>query len=554
MFESVIWQSLHLLRPMWLLALLPLVAVVYWRWRGEQQKNNWLQLLPPHLYQALTVGKNSWQQQLPLKALLVLCIIVIIILAGPSWQRQPSPFSEDKAPVLIVLDVSSSMDEADLMPSRLQRAKLKIEDLLVQRDGGNTGLIVYAGSAHLAMPLTEDVQVFKPLLHAIGTEIMPRDGKAAEQALAIVDKQFSSAPVPGSVVLLTDGIGGNSEQAFVDYFHDSPHQLLILATANPDAYSQIPMDLASIKRLADATGGRYKTLTVDDGDIRWLDNQIARHMQISLDQALPWKDSGYPLVFVAALIFILWFRRGWLVQWCFVAVVTSSMLLPEQAMAAAEQPEQIAEVTESVPSNSGWRFADIWLTPDQQGQWYFQRQQYDTAAARFDDAMWKGTAYYYAENYPAAYSYFLRDGSDQGMFNAANALANMREYVAAKNLLDGLLKRQPNFPSAQNNRDELQKIIDDINRMSESQSSADSIDEFEASTELGDKPQTADGTDEETFSPFLKEQKLTADDILADESMNKKWMNRVQTDPAVFLRNKFGIQLQRQDEGGVVDE
>ncbi len=99
----------------------------------------------------LTIGETGWRKQLPLKLLMVIVTIAIIICAGPTWQREASPFGEDKASMLVVLDNSDSMLAKDLPPSRLERSKQKIRDLLMAYKGSNTGLVVYAGSAHVAM-------------------------------------------------------------------------------------------------------------------------------------------------------------------------------------------------------------------------------------------------------------------------------------------------------------------------------------------------------------------------------------------------------------------
>ena len=69
-------------------------------------------------------------------------MIASLALAGPTWKREPTPFSEDQAPLVIALDVSSSMEMTDIQPSRLQRAQQKVRDLLALRSGARplTGL------------------------------------------------------------------------------------------------------------------------------------------------------------------------------------------------------------------------------------------------------------------------------------------------------------------------------------------------------------------------------------------------------------------------------
>lgn len=556
MFDSLIWHQFHFMRPWWLLTFIPFTWLIFQRWQHDAQNEQWQKLLPAHLLAALTVGDNGWKKQLPLKILTIVIAVSIIICAGPTWQRQPSPFGEDKSPVMVVMDVSQSMLQTDIAPSRLSRTKQKVEDLLTMRDGGRTGLIVYAGSAHLAMPLTQDIDIYKPLLNAVTPKIMPRDGKFAEYALPLLEQQFASnqrdnaqpadaantdaskkntseqvtqdppASIAGTVVLFTDGMGANTVEAFQLYFKNSPHQLLVVAVGNPDKPSDIPLDINGLQTLAKASNGKLEMLTVDNQDMKWVNSQINRHMQLSLDSALPWQDMGYYLVFVVALLFLLWFRSGWLVQWCMAGMLVLGALSPNTAEA------------------SDWHFADIWMTADQQGQWYFNQEDYVTAAERFADPMWKGIALYSAGDYKAAHAYFMRVDSDQALFNAANALAHSREYVAARNLYDALLAQNDAFPNAQHNRDVLQGIIDNINMQSESQANT----ENEASRELGDAPQTADGADEQVAKELVLEEALTAEQLLQDEALNARWMQRVQADPARFLSTKFNLQLNQTNQ------
>ncbi|ANN28689.1 hypothetical protein FORC17_3626 [Vibrio vulnificus] len=153
------FSQFHFLRPEWLLAFVPMLLLLWMRWR-EESVPSWKAILPTHLRQVLTIGEHGWRKQLPLKLLVVNVTLAIIICAGPTWQRQASPFGEDKATLLVIMDNSDSMLQNDLPPSRLARSKQKIRDLLVARKGGSTGLVVFAGSAHVAMPVTQDSKVF----------------------------------------------------------------------------------------------------------------------------------------------------------------------------------------------------------------------------------------------------------------------------------------------------------------------------------------------------------------------------------------------------------
>ena len=107
---------------------------------------------------------------------------------------------------MIALDVSQSMAGTDIKPSRLERAKQKIRDLLTARAGARTGLIAYAGTAHLVMPPTDDPAVIEPFLAALSVGLMPVEGKSAGAALTLAAQMLAKDSVPGTVLLVGDGL------------------------------------------------------------------------------------------------------------------------------------------------------------------------------------------------------------------------------------------------------------------------------------------------------------------------------------------------------------
>ncbi|HHG3262938.1 TPA: VWA domain-containing protein [Vibrio parahaemolyticus] len=561
MFDSLSWTQFftqfHFIRPLWLMALIPMFFLVWLRWR-EESKPSWKDILPEHLRNALTIGERGWRKQLPLKLLMLIVLIAIVICAGPTWQRESSPFGEDKASLLVVLDNSDSMLQKDLPPSRLERSKQKVRDLLAARKGGKTGLVVFAGSAHVAMPVTQDSKVFDPFLAAITPEIMPVQGKLAEKALPLIDQQLQGQP--GSTVLLvSDGVNPATIKQYQAYFAGKPYQLLILAAGNTDIVSNNPMDLDSLQKLASQTNGRLVEVTVDNSDIEQLNRYVERNMQLNGESSMPWKDMGYQLLFPIALIMMLWFRKGWLVQWCVIVMVSGTLLMPTSAMAEnisvkAEQPQVVQKVTTFDKVAQWWW--DLWLTPDQQGQRLFNQQAYLEAAKHFVDPLRKGTAYYYASEFELAHSAFLEmqndpseEVRDYGLYNAASALARQREYLAARDLLKSLASKttlsESLRPDVEHNLKVIAGIVDEINQMSESQAGT----EQEASTELGDNPQTAEGADEQTSAELMIKETLSADDILGSQELADKWLKRVEADPKYFLRAKFQIQLRSPTTG-----
>lgn len=565
MYFSIIWQNFHFIRPLWLLAFVPFILFFVMNFRQKKLQEAGLKDFPPHLLAALTVGEQGWKKLLPLKLWGFLVVLAIIIAAGPSWLRQTSPFGEDTAPLVIVLDVSESMLQQDIQPSRLVRAKQKINDLLALREGGSTALVVYAGSAHTAMALTRDNVIFTPLLQAVSPKIMPREGKFAEYSLANIDTLLAaerSKGNPGSVLLITDGLGSDTKARFVDYFNasinsnnnisatnsnlnlqQSPPLLLVLGVGNNEQAVSVPFDADGLKSLAKSASGYYHSISTDNRDVEWIQDNIQQFMLLSNDNAQPWADMGYNLVFLLALLFLLWFRRGWTINWSLQSVLLLFALTyfpapPVLANVASEQ------MTNSVKEDlqPQWRFADLWMTADQQGQYYFNRGNYAQAAVRFDAPMWKASAYYFAEKFDLARRYFMRVDNPVARFGAACALAQSREYIAARNLFKQIVKENPDYLQAAHNLVIVQKIIDDINHMSESQTD----NENEASKELGDQPQTSDGADKMVRKEQLIKESYNAEQLLQDDALNQAWMKRVQGDPERFLMTKFSQQLQTQ--------
>ena len=552
MFDSLnlpqVISQFHFIRPMWLLAFIPMGLLLWLRWREDNQPS-WKDVLPEHLRNALTIGEKGWSKQLPLKLLMAIISIAIVVCSGPTWQRQASPFGEDKASMLVLLDSSESMTETDLPPSRLERAKQKVRDLLVLRQGGSTGLVVYAGTAHVAMPMTQDTKVFEPILAAISPDVMPVEGKSAEKALPLID-QLLQGRAGSTVLLVTDGVNPNTADAFNAYFADNPYQLMILGAGNRDVVSDAPADFDSLRQLASETGGRYIEVTVDNSDVEQLNRSVERNMQLNGESAMPWQDMGYQLLLPIALVMLLWFRKGWLVQWCVVITLSGSLFVSPAVKAEtivaskAQTTEPVAEVTVWDRTAQWWW--DLWLTPDQQGQRLFNKGEYLEAAKHFVDPLRKGTAYYYASEYKQAHRTFLQMDSDFGLYNAASALARQREYLAARDLLQSLADK-PSLdaslrPDVEHNLKVIGGIVEEINRTSESQ--AGTTDGPEESFELSDdKPRTADGADEKTAAELMIKDTLNANEILGSDELADKWLKRVEADPKYFLRAKFQIQL-----------
>ena len=201
-----IYHNFHFLRPLWLLSLLPVFLL--WRalYRNQDSHAAWKNLIAPHLLKHLIVEHNQQARIRPIHLLLVVWGLIAISLSGPTWKREPSPFAEDSAGMIILLKVAPSMMAEDVQPFRLERARQKLHDLLEMRQGAATGLIAYSGSAHLVMPPTRDGRIVNIMANGLAPDIMPVEGDALLEALQMASTLFKQTGSAGSIVALADSV------------------------------------------------------------------------------------------------------------------------------------------------------------------------------------------------------------------------------------------------------------------------------------------------------------------------------------------------------------
>src|SRR5215471_14285879 len=199
------WRTLHFLRPHWLWLLLAVPAIYLSFHIRDDVRVRWKRYIEPDLLDHLIVARKRRWRFRPVDMVAVLIALGAIAVAGPAWKREQPPFTEDKAPLVLALDLSETMNAIDLAPTRLERVKLKLRDLLELRNGGRTALFVYANTAHMVLPFTTDFSLFDLYLNSLSTSLMPRQGKDTAKALHAVEDFLKDESVPGTILFVTDG-------------------------------------------------------------------------------------------------------------------------------------------------------------------------------------------------------------------------------------------------------------------------------------------------------------------------------------------------------------
>lgn len=298
--------DLHVIRPEWLLALIP-AALLWWLLRRTaDQVGAWRRILAPHLLAHLWSQPPRGRRFGPLVWVGALWVLTIIAVAGPAWRHVPSPFADDTAALAIVIQVSPSMQTEDVAPSRLERATLKIHDLMEVRGNARTALIAYQGSAHRVMPATRDGGIIDTFAAALDPDIMPRQGDAAAAALELADQTLRDAG-GGSIVWITDSVAPEQAEPLAAWRRTSSTEVRmwppLLAGAELDA----------LEASARTVNARLVRLAADDSDVAALAS-AAQFAATQSDSSTQWAESGYWLTPVITLLLLWFFRRGWLVS------------------------------------------------------------------------------------------------------------------------------------------------------------------------------------------------------------------------------------------------
>jgi len=296
-------SSFHFERPFALLLTLPVLLLAVLEHRRADQAARWRAVIDPELLRYLLVGTEGRSRVTPALLLAAAGLLATLAVAGPAWEREPSPFADAKPPVVIVLKVTPSMLSEDLAPTRLDRARQKLADLTKLREGASTGLVAYAGSSHLVLPPTPDASVVVDLAKALSPDIMPKEGDDLPGAIALAQRVLSGNGHGGSILIMADTIQPG----------DQPD-----ATAPISVLGMLPleMDDSALEDAAGAMGAFFVATTSDQSDLTNIAARLDRAGRIAgvEGDGSHWKEAGYWLTPLLALIVLSWFRRGWMLE------------------------------------------------------------------------------------------------------------------------------------------------------------------------------------------------------------------------------------------------
>lgn len=201
------WNALHLAHPefvhgLWLwLALVGLLLLL------ERRGSDSLTRLVGKSLEARLVDRPApWRRRLRLAMQALAGLLMVVALIQPQWGERFVATPRVGAEIMIALDVSRSMLADDAKPSRLERAKAEISDLLAYLGDDQVGLIAFAGRASVLSPMTPDKSFLRLALESAGPHSVSRGGtNLAEPILRAVAGLGQPGPAQRALILITDG-------------------------------------------------------------------------------------------------------------------------------------------------------------------------------------------------------------------------------------------------------------------------------------------------------------------------------------------------------------
>lgn len=229
--------GLILLRPWWILALLPWIALALWHMQPGSDAGGWRRVMPrPMLRAMIALGALGGQQPVWQRIMVPLAIFCLILgLTGPAIQRRDAPVLAQTDAVVIAVDLSPSVAQGP----GLEQAQFAAAGLLQALRGRPVGLVLYGGEAYTAAAPTSDLATLETLIAVLEADTMPNPGSRIADALGQAGKMLEQ-PRRADLVLISDG-GGVDAQAETEAKRLADAGVRISALQIPDTAPGAPV-------------------------------------------------------------------------------------------------------------------------------------------------------------------------------------------------------------------------------------------------------------------------------------------------------------------------
>lgn len=190
---------------LWLLLILPVLAMVrFVVWR--QRRNKLRKFGDPELLKQLMPDVSKYRPTVKFWLMMSAIAILILIIARPQMGTKVSHEKRNGIEAIIALDISNSMMAEDVVPSRLAKSKLLVENMVDHFTNDKVGLVVFAGDAFVQLPITSDYVSAKMFLQNVEPSLIATQGTDIAKAITLSENSFTQQDKLGkAIIVITDG-------------------------------------------------------------------------------------------------------------------------------------------------------------------------------------------------------------------------------------------------------------------------------------------------------------------------------------------------------------
>jgi Ca-activated chloride channel family protein len=194
-------------KALWLLFIIPVVLVPAYTWCFWRKAKTLRILASNDMLKKINTSVSLKKQIFKAFLLIAAFISIVAALTEPKWNPKPQQIKRKGRDIAILLDTSRSMLAEDIKPSRLERSKIAISDLLETLKGDRVAILTFAGNSTIKCPLTQDYSFIRMVLADISTESTSRGGTMIGDAIRKVTQEVfdRQSREYKDIVLITDG-------------------------------------------------------------------------------------------------------------------------------------------------------------------------------------------------------------------------------------------------------------------------------------------------------------------------------------------------------------